>query len=120
MRVVAILAAVVALASCGAPYALPDRGDAEVKAREAELAVVLAAAHGGGDCDVRLLGESAGSSFVWAKCLGPGGGVSAPMRVEGSDVQTPGDGTRYATDVRRLFPAGIAGAILSDPDRLRP
>ena len=67
-----------------------------------------------------LLGESDGSSFVWAECFGALGGTSAPMRVDGDEVQVPGDGDIYSDDVRRLFPAEIADAILTDQERLKP
>lgn len=121
MRLVLPLAAVVLTVSCGgASYVLPDREDNQVKATEADLALVVSAARGGADCDVRLLGESDGSSFVWAECFGASGGISAPMRVDGSDVRLPGDGNLYTDDVRRLFPADIADAILADQERLKP
>lgn len=121
MRIVLPVAALVLTVSCsGAPYVLPDRGDDRVKATEADLAPVVSASQGGADCDVRLLGESEGSSFVWAECIGPSGGISAPMRVDGDDVELPGDGSLYADDVRRLFPADVADAIVTDQERLKP
>lgn len=121
LRLILALATLALTVSCGgASYGLPDRADDQVKATEAHLAQVVGAARGGADCDIRLLGESDGSSFVWAECFGPVGGISAPMRVDGDDVRLPGDGNRYADDVRRLFPADVAAAILTDQERLKP
>ncbi len=121
MRLVSPLAVMVMTAACGgASYGLPDRTDDRVKATEDELAQVVGAARGGDDCDVRLLAESDGRSFVWAECFGASGGISAPMRVDGNKVQLPGDGGLYADDVRRLFPKDLADAILTDQERLRP
>ena len=126
MRLVLPLAVVVLAVSCGgashneASYGLADRADDRVKATEEDLAQVVGAARGGDDCDIRLLGESDGSSFVWAECFGALGGTSAPMRVDGDEVQVPGDGDLYSDDVRRLFPAEIADAILTDQERLKP
>jgi len=104
----------------GSSYRLPDRADDRVKATEDDLAHAIAAARGGDDCDVRLLGESDGSSFVWAEWFGASGGISAPMRVDGDEVQLAGDGSLYAEDVQRLFPADVADAILTDQEQLRP
>ena len=120
MRVAAFVLAVALLASCGEEgHPLPDRGDAGVMAAEVELERIVSAAQDGAECGVRLLGESDGSSFVWAECSGPSGGVSAPMRIDGAEVQVPGDGSLYEDDVRRLFPAGLADLILDHPDRVR-
>ena len=55
-----------------------------------------------------------------SECFGALGGTSAPMRVDGDEVQVPGDGDLYSDDVRRLFPAEIADAILTDQERLKP
>lgn len=121
MRLVLPLTALVLAVSCGgASYGLPDRADDRVKATEDDLAQVVGAARGGDDCDVRLLGESDGSSFVWAECFGASGNISAPMRIDGDEVQLPGAGNLYDDGVRRLFPAEIADAILTDQERLRP
>jgi hypothetical protein len=120
MRLVpAVLAAVLAVACSSSSFALPDRTD-RVRAIEDDLSQVISAARGGDDCEVRLLGEADDSSFVWAECSGSSGAVSAPMRVDGNDVEVPGDGSQYPDDVRRLFPAEIADAILSDQAPLRP
>lgn len=121
MRLVLPLVALGLAVSCsGSSYALPDRTDDQVRATEGDLSQVVSAERGGDDCNVRLLGEADGSSFVWAECFGSSGGISAPMRVEGNDVELPGAGTQYPEDVRRLFPAEIADAILTDQERLRP
>jgi hypothetical protein len=112
----------VGLSACGSGlmgYDLPDRTDPDVQAREAELTPIISASQRGGDCKVRMLGESDDASFVWADCFGASGGISAAMRVEGDDVLQPGDGSQYGDDVRRLFPSGLAHMILDDPDALR-
>jgi hypothetical protein len=121
MRLVLPLAALVLTVSCaGTAYELPDRNAAQVKASEADLSQVVGASLDGADCEVRLLGESEGSSFVWAECSGPLGGISAPMRVDGDNVRIPEDGGGYDDDVRRLFPDDVADAILTDRERTRP
>lgn len=121
MRLLLPLAAMVLAGSCsGSSYALPDRTEDQVRATEGDLAQVISAARDGDDCAVRLLGKADGSSFVWAECVGSSGGLSAPMRVDRDDVELPGDGSQYSDDVRRLFPAEIADAILTDQGRLRP
>ncbi|MEZ5310884.1 MAG: hypothetical protein R2735_09895 [Microthrixaceae bacterium] len=119
-RVLPMIVGVLAVSCAGSSYGLPDRTDGRVKATETDLAQVIGAARGGDDCDVRLLGKSAGSSYVWAECFGASGVISAPMRVDGDEVHLPGDGGQYADDVRSLFPAEVADAILTDQERLRP
>lgn len=119
-RVLILIVVVLAVSCGGSSYVLPDRTDDRVKATEEDLAQVIGAARGGDDCDVRLLGESSGSSYVWAECFGASGGISAPMRVDGDEVHEPGDGSQYADGVRSLFPADIAHAILTDQEPLRP
>ncbi|MEI2638036.1 MAG: hypothetical protein V9F03_03405 [Microthrixaceae bacterium] len=104
-RVLPLITVVLVVSCGGASYVLPDRADDRVKATETDLAQVIGAARGGDDCDVRLLGESGGSFYVWAECFGASGGISAPMRVDGDEVHLPGDGGQYADDVRSLFPA---------------
>ncbi len=107
--------------SCSGPsYTLPDRTDDQVRAIEDDLSQVVSTSRGGDGCDVRLLGGADGRSFVWAECFGSSGGISAPMRIDGDDVELPGDGSQYPDDVRRLFPAEIADLILTDQERLRP
>lgn len=122
-RVLLLVAAslVVASACSAGTYALPDRGDDGVQAKETELASVLSGSGDGVTCEVRLLGESEGAAFVWAECVdGKGSGVSVPLRIEGGQVEGPGDGSQFSGDVRRLFPSGLAKLILGNPDRLRP
>lgn len=121
MRHVLPLVVLVLAVSCSSSsFALPDRTDDQVRATEGDLSQVVSASRGGDGCDVRLLGEADGSSFVWAECFGSSGGISAPMRVDGDDVELPGDGSQYSEDVRRLFPAEIADVILTDQERLKP
>jgi hypothetical protein len=75
-------------------------------------------------CGVDVLGGSADGryAYVWADCgtfvesdgvLGPGSGVSAPVRVDTTDrtVELPGDGSAYAAGVRRLFPPELVDQL---------
>lgn len=127
----AALLAVAGAACSGGSTFSPPEPTADVRAEQERLAPLIERdqrpAFGAvqGTCAVRLLGTQSESSFAWAHCEfpgagGPGGAVSTPFRVDGVDVRTPGDGSQYAKDVRRLFPSRIAAAILDDPDRLRP
>lgn len=116
-----VLFAVVLLAGCGGNrYALPDREDLEVLAKETRLAEMIGASRGGASCDVRLLDSSGKASFVWADCLGWNGATSGPMRVEDGSVTAPGDGSLYSDDIHTMFPEGLAQLILEHPDELRP
>ncbi|RZT78999.1 hypothetical protein EV382_2195 [Micromonospora violae] len=116
------------LAGCSeAPYPLPDRDAADVRAEEERLATLLPAEllGGPGTCNVRLLGRDGSSSFAWAHCdaaPGPAGvwSVSVPVRVDGDQVTQPGDGAEYSAGVRRMFPERLADAVLHDDGRLRP
>lgn len=121
MRPVFALFSLALLTSCGSSsYALLDRTDSHVQAKEMELTPIITAAEAADTCAVRFLGESDGASFVWAECVGPDGELSAPFRIEGTTLAAPRDGGQFANDVRRLFPAPLWEAILKNPDRLRP
>ncbi len=116
------------LAGCSeAPYPLPDRNAADVRAEEERLATLLPGEllGGPGTCKVRLLGRDDASSFAWAHCEaapGPAGvwSVSVPVRVDGDRVTQPGDGAEYSASVRRMFPERLADVVLTDDGRLRP
>jgi hypothetical protein len=113
----------VSLSACSNPPALPDRSTPAVKAEEARLASLLGAdtsvIGGPSLCKVRLLGQETGASFVWALCqgLGPhsvGTGISAPMRVVGTNVTIPQDGGAYGDSVRTMFPEDLAEFVLKN------
>ena len=115
-----------AAAACVAPWQLPDRSDAWVRAEEARLATTIedsGAVLGtpGGSCDARLLNTDPENWFLWVECESrSAGAASMPVVVRGDDVLQPEDGAGYADSVRELFPRELAHAILTDPDRLRP
>ena len=76
-----------------------------------------------GLCEWDLLGQAPGEAYVWAYCVAMGTevetAVSAPAAVRiGADgrvtgVEVPGDGTNYAPDIRRLFPADVQALIFA-------
>jgi hypothetical protein len=130
LRQVALISLVVALgAGCSSrPVVLPDRTDPEVKAEEARIATMLISGwHLLGepsDCKVRLLGQKAKASFVWATCDARDSSSSAsmPLRVIGPKVNKPGDGAAFSDTVRELFPADLAEYVIANQDSpsLRP
>lgn len=76
-----------------------------------------------GLCEWDLLGQAPGEAYVWAYCVAMGteveSAVSAPAVVRiGADgrvtgVEVPGDGTHYAPDIKRLFPADVQALIFA-------
>ena len=86
------------------------------------LAAVVGDSEGGASCEVRLLGEADGASFVWAHCAGGrlGGARSLPLRIDGTKVTEPQDGSGYSDDVRRTFPEGLAELVLNDQRLVSP
>jgi len=118
--------------ACASPSFQPPRLTAALRAEQERVAPLIEKSQRAGftgtqgSCAVRMLGTRGGATFVWADCAfpdadgGPGGGVSAPVRVDGNAVQFPGDGSDFAKDVRRMFPHAMVDTILHDPDRLRP
>lgn len=117
---VVVLASHGLVVSCGgSDYALPDRDDAEVQTKEAELVEVISAAREDASCEARLLGDDGDASFVWAECFGPTGGVSTAMRVEGDSVEMP-DQADHSDSVRELFPDGLVDRILESDEQLKP
>ncbi len=123
----AIVVASVSLSGCSGDPTLPDRRDPLVKAEEARLATLLSADLSilgvPGVCAVRLLGQQAGASFMWAICRDPeppNSAASMPLRVEGTKVTVPADGSGYADSVRKMFPADLADFALqhNSPDLL--
>ena len=107
---------------------LPDRSAPLVKAEEARLATLLGADLSilgvPGVCAVRLLGQQAGASFMWAICREPeppNSAASLPVRVDGTKVTVPADGSGYADSIRKMFPADLAEfALEQDSPDLRP
>ncbi len=78
-----------------------------------------------GVCKVRLLGQEARASFVWAECQivdPPYRAVSAPLRVDDSKVTMPGDGAAFSVSVREMFPEDLADFVLNNQDspQVRP
>ena len=122
-KLVGVISLVLAFASsCSSPPVLPDRADPAVKAEETRLAALLSADQSvlgvPGVCTVRLLGQQAGASFVWANCDARDSsyGTSVPLRVDGSKVTKPGDGAAFSDTVREMFPEDLADFVLNNQD----
>lgn len=133
-RLLLSLVVVALVAGCNSPVALPDRTDPGVQAEEARLTELL---EGTDDfwppqprqCSVRLLGQEEATSYVWAHCEGPEidadgqierPGRSGPLRIDGDLVSEPRDGSLYSEDIREMFPADLADAILDRDQRVLP
>ena len=74
-------------------------------------------------CSWQILGYDPGLVYAWVFCLmqvEPFSGVSVPAAITTDanghylQVALPGDGTQYAPDIRKLFPADIATQILNN------
>ncbi|MCU1455248.1 MAG: hypothetical protein JWN46_3394 [Acidimicrobiales bacterium] len=120
--------AALGLASCGSSassYRLAGRSEPGVRTEEARITLLLERSRAvivpPGRCRVRLLGRAGAASFVWAFCTyGRDSGVSVPLRIDGTRVTVPGDGSFYSPSVRRMFPRGLADLALAHDDKLRP
>jgi len=130
-RVGLLMAAVVGLASCGhgaaavrAPL-LPAQSPTAVRAEENVWAAMLARSGKvvsiPGTCKVTLLGRDRISTYVFASCMAvhhdPGSrpiveGVGTPVKITGTKIETPGDGSSYGPDIHRLFPPAVAHEII--------
>ena len=122
-KFVAVMTLALAFVSgCSRPPVLPDRAAPTVKAEETRLAALLSADQSvlgvPGVCTVRLLGQQAGASFVWANCNARDSsyGTSVPLRVDGSKVTKPGDGAAFSDTVREMFPEDLADFVLNNQD----
>jgi hypothetical protein len=126
-----LLAAAVGLASCSRSSAaahaplLPAQSPTAVQAEEKLWAVLLARSGKvvsiSGTCKVTLLGRDRTSAYVYADCTAvhhdPGSGpivesASTPVKITGTEIETPGDGSSYGPDIRRMFPPAIAREII--------
>jgi len=126
----AVALALMSMSGCSSRQPeLPDRSAPTVSAEEARIATLLGADTSilgePGVCRVRLLGQRAGASFVWARCDAldpPYTAVSSPMRVDGSQVTRPSDGGAYSDTVREMFPEDLADFVLNNhgSPELRP
>ncbi len=74
-----------------------------------------------GTCKVTLLGRDRFSEYVWAGCTAvhpnPGHqpiveGADMPVKITGAKIETPGDGSSYGPDIRRMFPPALAKQII--------
>jgi hypothetical protein len=118
-----------ALSACGAaPYEPPPR-TADVVAEEARVEELLERRGLFGipdaTCSVRLLGREGPSTFVWSTCTATGSegvesGRSGPVRIDGTRVREPEDGSGYEPSIRAMFPDALAEAVLEGRDGLRP
>ena len=120
-KFVAVISLVLPIVSgCSSPPVLPDRAAPAVKAEETRLAALLSADQSvlgvPGVCTVRLLGQQAGASFVWANCdaLDSSYATSLPLRVDGSEVTKPGMGAAFSPTVREMFPEDLADFVLNN------
>lgn len=122
-----ILAGIVlAGAIAGAAGACSSGSSAQSSATaETEAALAKQFSHPDWDCNVNLLGEDEQAQYIWLSCEGttvaPDGSVSHPGQsipavVRGGQITTAGDGSKYAADVKALFPPEIADRILSGED----
>ena len=122
--IVVVSLVVVSVAGCSSRQSdLPDRAAPAVRAEEARIAALLGADTSilgkPGVCKVRLLGQEAGASFVWANCDAldpPYTAVSTPLRVDDSKVTMPGDGAAFSDTVREMFPKDLADFVLNNQD----
>ena len=122
--IVAVSLVLVSVSGCSSRHLeLPDRAAPAVKAEEARIAALLGADTSilgePGVCKVRLLGQKAGASFVWAECDAldpPYSAISAPLRVDDSKVTMPGDGAAFSETVREMFPGDLADFVLNNQD----
>lgn len=136
-RLVGLLLVAMLVGGCSEPVDLPDRADPAVQAEEARLTAILESIEDVDhilvpmprECSVRLLGQEGDTAYVWANCFGPSidtefgserPGVGGPMRIDGDRVSMPGDGSQYSEDIKEMFPADIARAILDGDDRIFP
>jgi hypothetical protein len=103
---------------------LPDRSKPAVKAEEARLAKTLGADRSingePGNCKVRLMGQKAGASFVWAFCTAtapvePGASehsaASVPVRVDGARVTLVGGIGPECPGLYKIFPKDLADLV---------
>jgi hypothetical protein len=124
--ILAVSLSLASVAGCSSrPPVLPDRASPEVRAEEARVAALLGSetsvVGARSACEVRLLRQEAEASFVWATCEAvdpPHGGMSAPMRVSGSDITVAADGAAFPQSLREMFPEDLADFVLSNPDSL--
>lgn len=103
---------------------LPDRTDPKVQQTESRLADIVEVGKGANDhwetCEVRLLGGSDPTYYVWAECSRGITSVSGPRRIDDETVKSPRDGGYFADDVRALFPEDLAEAMFEQSELLRP
>ena len=127
--VAAVSLVLISVSGCSSgPPELPDRADPAVQAEEARVVTVLSADRSvlgePGVCTVRLLGQQAGASFVWALCqaLESSHATSRPLRIDGSKVTKAGDGAANEPTLRKMFPEDLAEFVLNNHDspELRP
>jgi len=120
-RFVAVILVTAFMLGCSSqPVVLSDRAAPAVKAEETRIAALLS------DkwtllgvpsvCTVRLLGQQAGASFVWANCdaRDSPSGMSVPLRVVGPKVTRPSDGAAFSDTVRELFPEALANYVIAN------
>jgi len=120
-RLVAVMLVLAFVSGCSSrPVALPDRAAPAVKAEETRIAALLSSNWTllgvPSVCTVRLLGQQAGASFVWANCdaRDSSSSASVPLRVVGPKVTKPDDGAAFSDTVRELFPEDLADYVIAN------
>ena len=113
-----------------ASFSVPDRGSTAVKQEEARVAAVLASdtsgqllsqpLQGPAKCKVRLLRKIGSADYVYAECTAGQEGFSFPLKLDGSTLTVPQDGSDYGPSIRRIFPSDIAAALNDDEQRYKP
>jgi hypothetical protein len=118
--IVLVAAIVVAAGACSSGASAQSSATSET-----EEALAKQLSHPDWDCKVNLLGEDEQAQYIWLFCEGttvaPDGSVSHPGQsipavVRDGQITTAGDGSKYTTDVKALFPPEIADRILSGED----
>jgi hypothetical protein len=120
------LLALLPLAACGSDdVSLPDPSAPATQAESVRVATLLEADPSDRltpmprRCAVRVLRVTGTTTYGFATCTAGSSAVSLPLRVAGSSVEMPRDGS-FAEDLDRLFPKDLAKALADHPDRYRP
>lgn len=133
-RIAAVVLVATVVGGCSETVDLPDRTDPAVQAEEARIATVLEFTDDiwvpqPRRCSIRLLGHEGAISYVWANCEGPEvladgqlerPAQGGPMRIDGDRVSEPRDGGLRGSDIRDMFPAELADAILAGHEGIYP
>ena len=73
-----------------------------------------------GQLQGRLLRKGGATDFIYARCTAGQEGFSFPLKLTGTAVTTPQDGSGHSPSIRRIFPSDIAAALNADDERYKP